>query len=146
MKLVKVHIREFQSIQDSNEVRIGDVTCLVGKNESGKTALLKALYRLNPIVEEEGDFDVVLDYPRRFLSDYEDDVEARRREHAQVIPSGMNIWGRVQDTKHMVSTALGTRSRGFVWFFSFRWSWKSGIIERSFAGTALVERSPIRLA
>ncbi len=85
MKLVKVHIREFQSIQDSNEVRIGHVTCLVGKNESGKTALLKALYRLNPIVEEEGDFDVVFDYPRRFLSDYEDDVEAQRREHAQVI-------------------------------------------------------------
>ncbi len=33
--------------------------------------------------------------------------------------SGTNIWGRVQDTKHMVSTALGSRSRGFVWFFSF---------------------------
>ena len=33
--------------------------------------------------------------------------------------TGMNIWGRVHDTKHMVSTALGTRSRGFVWFFSF---------------------------
>ena len=33
--------------------------------------------------------------------------------------TGTNIWGRVQDTKHMVSTALGTRSRGFVWFFSF---------------------------
>ncbi len=32
---------------------------------------------------------------------------------------GMNIWGRVNDMKHMVSTALGTRSRGFVWFFSF---------------------------
>ncbi len=33
--------------------------------------------------------------------------------------NGMNIWGRVHDTKHMVSTALGTRSRGFIWFFSF---------------------------
>ena len=33
--------------------------------------------------------------------------------------SGMNIWGRVRDTRHMVSTRLGTRSRGFVWFFSF---------------------------
>ena len=32
---------------------------------------------------------------------------------------GTNIWGRVEDTKHMVSTAFGTRSRGFVWFFSF---------------------------
>ena len=33
--------------------------------------------------------------------------------------SGMNIWGRVEDTKHHVTTSLGTRSRGFVWFFSF---------------------------
>ncbi len=40
MKLTKARVREFQSIQDSTEVEIGDVTCLVGKNESGETALL----------------------------------------------------------------------------------------------------------
>ena len=40
--------------------------------------------------------------------------------------SGMNIWGLVTDTKHMVSTRLGTRSRGFVWFFSFL-AWYSTI-------------------
>ena len=33
--------------------------------------------------------------------------------------SGTNIWGEVYDTKHLASTALGSRSRGFVWFFSF---------------------------
>jgi hypothetical protein len=33
--------------------------------------------------------------------------------------SGTNIWGEVYDTKHLSSTALGTRSAGFVWFFSF---------------------------
>ena len=32
---------------------------------------------------------------------------------------GVNIWGEVYDTIHMASTPLGTRSRGFVWFFSF---------------------------
>jgi hypothetical protein len=32
---------------------------------------------------------------------------------------GVNIWGEVYDTRHFVSTGLGTRSRGFVWFFSF---------------------------
>ncbi len=85
MKLSKIHITEFQSILDSNEFEVDVVTCLVGKNEAGKTALLKALYRLNPIVEEDGEFDVALDYPRRSVSDYEDDVEAERREHAQVV-------------------------------------------------------------
>ena len=33
--------------------------------------------------------------------------------------SGLNIWGLVEDTEHGVSTRLGTRSRGFIWFFSF---------------------------
>jgi hypothetical protein len=32
---------------------------------------------------------------------------------------GHNLWGRVHDSVHKVSTALGVRSRGFVWFFSF---------------------------
>ena len=76
MKLTRVHITNFQSIQDSAEFEIGDVTCLVGKNEAGKTALLKALYRLNPINEADGNFDVTDDYPSQNVSDYEDDVEA----------------------------------------------------------------------
>ena len=85
MKLTKVHITEFQSIQDSTEFKIDDVTCLVGKNEAGKTALLKALYRLNPIVEADGKFDVTNDYPRRSVTDYEDEVKAGRRKPAQVV-------------------------------------------------------------
>lgn len=75
MKLKKVRIRNFQSIQDSNEFEIGDVTCLVGKNESGKTALLKALYRLNPIIGSDGSFDKVDDYPRHYMTDYLDSIE-----------------------------------------------------------------------
>lgn len=85
MKLTKVRITEFQSIQDSTEFEIGDVTCLVGKNEAGKTALLKALYRLNPINESDGNFDVTEDYPRQTVNDYEDDVESGRQEPAQVV-------------------------------------------------------------
>ena len=85
MKLTKVRITEFQSIQDSTEFEIGDVTCLVGKNEAGKTALLKALYRLNPINETDGKFDDTDDYPRRNVNDYKDEVGSKRREHANVV-------------------------------------------------------------
>ena len=85
MKLNKVRITEFQSIQDSTEFDISDVTCLVGKNEAGKTALLKALYRLSPVSESEGAFDVTEDYPRQSVSDYEDDVSAGRRKAALVV-------------------------------------------------------------
>ena len=85
MKLIKVRITEYQSILDSNEFEVGDITCLVGKNEAGKTALLKALYRLNPIIEADGDFDVTNDYPRRSVTDYEDAVTRNEREPAEVV-------------------------------------------------------------
>lgn len=85
MKLSKVHITEFQSIQNSKPFEIGDVTCLVGKNEAGKSAILKALYRLKPINDSDGAFDVTDDYPRRNVTDYQDDVQAGRRTPATVV-------------------------------------------------------------
>ena len=85
MKLTKVRITNFQSIQDSNEFDIDDVTCLVGKNESGKTALLKALYRLNPINERDSQFDVIDDYPRETVNDYEEQITSGNQEPALVV-------------------------------------------------------------
>ncbi len=85
MKLSKVRIKEFQSIIDSNEFEINDITCLVGKNEAGKTAVLKSLYRLNPIIKAEGKYDVTDDYPRREVEDYKQGVENGEREAARVV-------------------------------------------------------------
>lgn len=49
MKLTKAQVQHFRNILNSTEIEIQeDVTCLVGKNESGKTAFLEALRRLNP--------------------------------------------------------------------------------------------------
>lgn len=73
MKLVRAHVQNYRSVEDSTEFRIdGGTTCLVGKNESGKTALLTALHRLNPTVPADGTFDRQRDYPRRYLADYEE--------------------------------------------------------------------------
>ena len=47
------------------------------------------------------------------------DVRPARREDPEGMRTGNNIWANVHDSRHMVSTNLGTRSRGFVWFFSF---------------------------
>ena len=54
MKLRTIRIREFKSVWDSGPFDVDRVACLVGKNEAGKTAILQALYRLNPIVESDG--------------------------------------------------------------------------------------------
>lgn len=68
MQLKAVRVQMFRNIVDSGEVAIEpDVTCLVGKNESGKTALLSAIYRAKPV--HQGDtFDVTKHYPRWRLS------------------------------------------------------------------------------
>lgn len=65
MKLVKAQVTNYRSVEDSGEFPVeADVTCLVGKNESGKTNVLQALYRLNPIEKGTG-LDEILDFPTR---------------------------------------------------------------------------------
>lgn len=93
MKLKCIRITDFQSIRDSTEFEIGDVTCLVGKNEAGKTAILKALYRLNPAVDSDGSFDSTDDYPRRLVSEYEDAVESGQQERATVVRATFELEG-----------------------------------------------------
>ena len=85
MKLKTVECSEYKSIRMSNPFEVGDVTCLVGKNESGKTVLLEALYRLNPIVPEDGRFDVTNDYPRVDVTDYEQAIQAKQQQPATVV-------------------------------------------------------------
>ena len=63
MKLVKAQVKKYKCVDDSNPWSVDQITCLVGKNESGKTALLEALYKLNP-VESEAVFTET-DYPRK---------------------------------------------------------------------------------
>lgn len=63
MELVNARVRRYRSIDDSTEFAVErDVTCLVGKNESGKTATLQALYKSMP-VESDAKFDLTMDYP-----------------------------------------------------------------------------------
>jgi predicted ATP-dependent endonuclease of OLD family len=72
MRLIDVRVENFKSINDSTVFSIDSVTCLVGKNESGKTALLQALAKLNPIVKSTGQFQD-LEFPRMTHADYTDE-------------------------------------------------------------------------
>lgn len=63
MKLTTFRVTKFRNIVDSGPIDVdASVTCLVGKNEAGKSALLEALYLLNPAYDEK--FDVEDQYPR----------------------------------------------------------------------------------
>ena len=80
MILRSIRVRKYKNILDSGEVEMQpDVTCLVGKNESGKSALLQALYRLNPVSTGHPETFVDLrDYPRREFARERESVAERR--------------------------------------------------------------------
>lgn len=79
MKLIQAHVTDYKCIDDSNPVSIDQVTCFVGKNESGKTTFLEALAKLSPLVGDAAFGE--LDYPRKRLRDY----RAKKAEQEKVV-------------------------------------------------------------
>ena len=76
MKLKTVQVMNYKCVEDCTPFEVGPVTCLVGMNEAGKTALLEALHKLNPDVAQMGEFDVLLEYPRRRRKAYQRRAES----------------------------------------------------------------------
>src|SRR5271169_6263027 len=104
MKLKSFKVTNFQSVYDSGEILTGDITCLVGKNEAGKTALLKALYKLNPIRPGDADYDYIDDYPRVAVADYEQDVKQGRRPAAEIVTA---VFSLGKDEVKLVAQTFG---------------------------------------
>nr|WP_298251212.1 AAA family ATPase [uncultured Halomonas sp.] len=63
MQLKSFRARNFRSINDSGEIQVSRMTSLLGRNESGKSNLLKALHSLNP-VEGFQALSPIKDFPR----------------------------------------------------------------------------------
>jgi hypothetical protein len=63
VRMRSFRVRRYKNVLDSTEVSVeDDVTTLVGMNESGKSTMLDALYRLNPVYVDK--FVELDDYPR----------------------------------------------------------------------------------
>lgn len=67
-KLIKYRVQKFRSIEDSGWIETDKVGCLVGTNESGKTNILLALWKLNPANKEP--INPLTDYPRKLYHTY----------------------------------------------------------------------------
>ncbi|WP_246327757.1 ATP-dependent nuclease [Candidatus Competibacter phosphatis] len=107
MKLREFRVREFRSIWDSGPIQVDDqMTCLVGKNEAGKTALLTALYRTNPIIPEATEFDETYDYPKREVEDYRFAVENKDRDEAVVVEC---LYELEEDDSKAITLVLGPK-------------------------------------
>lgn len=63
MRLVALRVQNYKIIDDTERVPVDPaVTALVGKNESGKTAILRALWKSKNVANAK--FDKLYDYPR----------------------------------------------------------------------------------
>ena len=63
MKLEAFRVRNYRSINDSGDIAVSRITALLGRNESGKSNLLRALHSLNPI-EGFKALKPIKDFPR----------------------------------------------------------------------------------
>ena len=109
MILESVRVENFKCIDDSGEFSLRPLTALVGKNESGKTALLQALYRLNPVLPSEGTY-VETEYPRRRWAAYR---QRRQKAPDRVVtttwrlePGDLDALGALLGPEAMASTRV----------------------------------------
>lgn len=101
MKLVSVHVTNFRSVENSESFTVDQVTCLVGKNEAGKSAVLLALAALNPHDSTPALFDKERDYPRRSLTQYDS-------RHADKDAVAINtIWHLSESEMKAIADAVG---------------------------------------
>jgi hypothetical protein len=69
LKPTRYRVQNFRNIDDSDWMPLERVTALVGRNESGKTALLKVLHKFNPAIPEP--YNAQREFPRdRFNRDF----------------------------------------------------------------------------
>ena len=67
-------VKKFKCIDDTGWVDIEDVTSLIGKNQSGKTAFLEAITKLNPVYGS-GNYEPYKEYPRDEWTEYKQNHE-----------------------------------------------------------------------
>lgn len=73
MKLTNVTIHKYKSYDQSQSFPIdNDITIIVGKNESGKTAILEAIAKTNYFSDDDDfKFNPIHDYPRKEKKKYD---------------------------------------------------------------------------
>ena len=71
MKLTRFRVKNFRSVVDSGWIEVNDVTALIGINESGKSNLLLALWKLKPT--NEGEIQPTSDYPKTLFGEIRKD-------------------------------------------------------------------------
>lgn len=98
MKLQSFRVKKFRNVVDSGEILVDEmVTCLVGKNEAGKSGILEALYYFNPSYDEA--FNVDEHYPRWLVVS-----DRRKGELNEQIPISVTLSLENEDIEEIEKT------------------------------------------
>ena len=74
LNVKRFRVKNYRNIDDSGWIPFEKVTALVGRNEAGKTTLLKALHKFHPAIEEP--YNAQREFPRdRFTAEYRDGAD-----------------------------------------------------------------------
>lgn len=116
MRLKEFRVQMYKTITDTGWVKVrDDVTCLLGKNESGKSAVMQAIWKFNNA--RGTGYDFLYDYPKeRFSKDRGSDpiVTSLRFELEQTDREGLVEAGLPELKNVEVSTTYGgTKSYAF---------------------------------
>ncbi|MCK0113638.1 AAA family ATPase [Ornithinimicrobium sp. F0845] len=117
MRLTAFRVQNYKRIEDTGWIDCRDLTVLVGKNEAGKSAILRGLSKLNPSDEE--DYDGLREYPRRrFSNDYKDteNVASARFEFDKDDIAGLTA---ISPLLADVKSAVVGRSYNNKWWVAF---------------------------
>ena len=127
MKLTVASLRRYRSIEQIDPFEIEpQVTSLVGKNESGKTAVLQALYKAHPV--DNATYDEGIDYPSRLT---------RERKGSDKIPVAGLTYALDDDDVQAVEAVIGEgalSSRTVTVTTGYRYSsteWSVGVSQKA---------------
>lgn len=88
MQLKSFRITNFRSIKDSGNIEVSRITALLGRNESGKSNLLRGLHSLNPL-DGFKPLNPIKDFPR----------DRRLEECTDKTPVVTSVWELDEDDK-----------------------------------------------
>ncbi|WP_202882944.1 AAA family ATPase [Microvirga tunisiensis] len=109
MKLIGFRVQNFRSIADSGFIKLGDLTSLVGRNESGKSNLLLALHSLNP-PDGRKVLSPIKDFPRdRRLDDCTDETEVVSSSWELTETETQTLTELLGEASHVTEVVVGRR-------------------------------------
>lgn len=124
MELKSFRVTNFRSINDSGDIDVSRITALLGRNESGKSNILRALHSLNPADGFEA-LNRIKDFPRhRKLEECSDNTQVldstwllsdfEQRRLAEIWPSAQGVTEVQIGRRYGATRYVGIEAKDFV--------------------------------